>query len=81
MSINSYRPTELMAQRQKASNAKNNTNNLTFADSKNECARSAAALKVRDRKSHLEIDALEKQTNESAMLLELDLLERDYING
>lgn len=53
---------EEIERRKTTSDFKNDTDNLTFADSKNRSSHGEAAREVRDRKDRLEIKALEVQT-------------------
>ncbi len=71
---------EEIKRRKTASDNKNNTDDLTF-DSSNNNARAKAYKTNRERKDALEIDKLARQTDEAEMLEELELLERDAING
>jgi len=80
MSINSLRPAELIRFRKMLSDAKNDTNELTF-DTVNHNSNAAAYNKVRDKKDDAYIDNLMKSDNNSDMLAELELLEADHING
>ena len=48
MSILNYRPTELTTQRKLVSDAKNNTESLTFEESKDSCKRAEAYKGVRE---------------------------------
>ena len=64
MSILTYRPKELATQRKLTSDIKNNTDNLTFAESKNDNARAAAYHESSNLLADLNIKALERQTAE-----------------
>jgi hypothetical protein len=66
--------------RKTVSDNKNNTNDLTF-DSSNGNARAAAYKSSREALDAKEIRELQEATDESEMLHELELLERDYIYG
>ena len=76
-----YRPKELTEQRKAASDNKNKTDSLTFEDSSNNNERAAAYKANRDNSDETELLKLVNQTDESELLAELDLMERDYING
>lgn len=87
MGINNYRPKELTEQRKTISDRKNNTSDLIFADSNNNCKNAADYQKVRDHKSHLEIKKEMDKEDDLAYfddlmasdddLIELELLEKD----
>ncbi len=58
MSINNYRPEELTTQRKIISDAKNDTDDLTFHNKDKVSKRGIAYTKVRDIKDDLELEAL-----------------------
>lgn len=74
-----YRPKELTEKRKAESDIKNDTDELTF-ESRNNNARAAAYLENRNKADDKVISELEKN-DEELMLAELELMERDYING
>jgi len=68
MSINHISADEI-ARRKTVSDYKSNTDNLTFAESKNNSSHGEAAKRVRELKEEADIKALEQQTD------------TDYYNG
>jgi len=80
MSILTLRPGELIKFRKMLSDVKNDTNELNF-DTVNHNSNAAAYNKVRDKKDDAYIAKLELSDNDSDMLAELELLERDHTNG
>jgi len=78
--INHLRSHELTARRKVLSDYKNDTDNETF-DSSNNSASAAAFRSSRDKKDGDYIAKLICSSDESDMLAEFELLERDFING
>lgn len=72
MSINTLRPTELIDHRKIVSDKINNTENLTFAESKNDNTRAAAYHDSSNLRADLDIKYLE-QLSPSDDLLDYDL--------
>lgn len=73
-----YYPVEVIERRKAISDAYSDTDNLTRGDTNNN-DRAAAYKSKRDILDSKEIRELEAATDESEMLHELELLERDYI--
>ena len=67
MSILSYRPQEVIENRKLVSDAINNTDELSFANSRKKSSHGDAAKKVRERASALEIKRLCMATDTSEL--------------
>ena len=74
MSINDYRPQEIIEQRKRVSDLKNDTDDLTFFNPNKPSSHGEAAKKIRDAESVLEIKSLKRRTDIDD-LLEYDLEE------
>ena len=70
---------EEIKRRKTASDAKNNTDSLTF-DSSNNNVRASAYCAIRNINDELEIKRLLNSTNDSEMLEELNRLEKEFID-
>ena len=78
MSILTYRPQELATARKLTSDAKNDTDALTF-DSRNKISsHGEAAKKVRERKDQLNIQALEAKVDSAAYFDGYDIDDLEY---
>ena len=75
---NPYRPKELVERRKEISDAKNDTERLTFENSNGD-TRAAAYKKSREVVEELELQKLAK-SDEEAMLAELELMQKMYID-
>jgi hypothetical protein len=67
MSILTYRPQELIENRKAVSDAINNTDELSFSNSKKKSTHGEAAMSVRERASALEIQRLCMATDTSEL--------------
>jgi len=74
MSINDYRPQELIEQRKKVSDNKNDTEELTFPNSEVKKKSNSKAIELDDKRAILGIKALERSDDISELEKMLDEL-------
>ena len=68
MSINTFRPQELIEQRKIVSDAKNDTESLIFKEPKDNGTRASSYTKTRALKDKMNIQFLEQQTDADYLL-------------